>query len=66
MQGTRLAKLARHPFTTSVQDYSERYNVVLCHERDPNARQKAQLYMGGLPEHIRVNVEMHPHRTSKL
>ena len=24
-----------------------------------NARQKAQLYVGGLPEHIRVHVEMH-------
>ena len=59
MQGTRLAELARLPFGSSVQDYSERYNAVLCHERDLNARQKAQLYVGGLPEHIRVDVEMH-------
>ena len=54
-----MAKLARLPFTTSVQDYSKCYNVVLCHERDLNACQKAQLYVGGLPKHIRVDVEIH-------
>ena len=49
------------PFTSMVEDYSERYNAILCHERDLNPHQKAQLYVGGLPEHIKVDVEMqHP------
>jgi hypothetical protein len=40
----------------------ECYNVVLCHTDDDLApRQKAKLFVGGLPEHIRVDVEMrHP------
>jgi hypothetical protein len=42
-----------------VQEYSNRYNVVLCHARDLNPRQKAELFVGGLPEHIQVDVEMH-------
>jgi len=54
-----LAELAQLPFTSTVQDYSERYNAVLCHERDLNACQKAQLYIGGLLEHIKVDVELH-------
>jgi hypothetical protein len=58
-QGTRLAQLARLPFTSSVQEYSNRYNAVLCHARDLNPRQKAELFVGGLPEHIQVDVEMH-------
>ena len=37
-QGTRLAELARLPFTSTVADYSERYNAVLCHEPELNAR----------------------------
>ena len=60
-QGTRLAQLARLPFTSSVQEYSNRYNAILCHARDLNPRQKAELYVGGLPEHIQVDVELqHP------
>ena len=57
--GTRLAELARLPFTSTVQDYSERYNAVLCHEPGLSALQKAKLYVGGLPDHIRFDVEMH-------
>jgi hypothetical protein len=61
-QGTRLAKLVRLPFTSTVQEYAERYNAVLCHiDDDLGPRQKAKLFVGGLPEHIRVDVEMrHP------
>ena len=59
--GTRLAELARLPFQSSVQEYSDRFNAVLCHARDLNPRQKAELFVGGLPEHIKVDVEMrHP------
>ncbi|XP_066320654.1 uncharacterized protein [Miscanthus floridulus] len=42
VQGTRLAELARLPFLSTVQDYSERYNAVLCHARDLSPRQKAE------------------------
>jgi len=56
--GTRLAELARLPFQSSVQEYSDRYNAVLCHARDLNPRQKAELFVGSLPEHIKVDVEM--------
>jgi len=58
VQGTRLAELARLPFLSTVQDYSERYNAVLCHARDLSPRQKAELYVGGLPDQIKVHVEM--------
>jgi hypothetical protein len=33
-QGTRLAELARLSFTSTVQEYYERYNAVLCHTDD--------------------------------
>jgi hypothetical protein len=61
-QGTHLAELAHLMFTSTVQEYSERYNAVLCHtDDDLGPRQKAKLFVGGLPEHIRVDVEMrHP------
>jgi hypothetical protein len=61
-QGTRLAEHARLSFTSTVQEFSERYNVVLCHtDNDLVPCQKAKLFVGGLPEHIRVDVEMrHP------
>jgi hypothetical protein len=60
--GTRLAELARLLFTSTVQEYAERYNAVLCHtDDDLGPCQKAKLFVGGLPEHIRVDVEMrHP------
>ncbi|XP_066321417.1 uncharacterized protein [Miscanthus floridulus] len=58
VQGTRLAVLARLPFLSTVQDYSERYNAVLCHARDLSPRQKAELYVGRLPDQIKVHVEM--------
>jgi hypothetical protein len=51
--GTRLAELARLPFGSSVQDYSERYNAVLCHAHNLSAHQKVELYVGGLPDHLR-------------
>jgi hypothetical protein len=39
----------------------ERYNAVLCHTHNLSLRQKAVLFMGGLPEHNKVDVEIrHP------
>jgi len=60
MQGTRLAELARLPFLSSVQDYSNRFNAVLCHARDLNPLQKAELFASGLPEHIKADVMRSP------
>jgi len=57
-QGTRLAELARLPFLSSVQDYSDRFNSVLCHASNLNSLQKAELFVGGLPEHLKADVEM--------
>jgi hypothetical protein len=53
-----LAELARLPFGTTVEDFSERFNVVLCHTRDLSPRQKAELYVGGLPDHIKKQVQL--------
>ena len=48
VRGTRLSKLARLPFLTMVQEYSDRFNVVLCHARNLSPLQKAELFVGGL------------------
>ena len=58
VRNTRLSELARLPFTSTVQDYSARFNAVLCHARNLSAPQKAELFVGGLPEHIKVDVEL--------
>jgi hypothetical protein len=50
-------KLGFSPFTLTVQDYSDRFNMVLCHAQNLSAPQKAELFVGGLPEHIKVDVE---------
>ena len=43
---------------TTVQDYVECFNAVLCHSRNLSAAQKAELFVGGLPEHIKVDVKL--------
>ena len=58
VRGTRLSELARLPFVSTVQDYSDRFNAVLCHACNLFAPQKAELFVGGLPEHIKVDVEL--------
>jgi hypothetical protein len=58
VRGTRLAELARLPFTSTVHEYSDRFKALQCHARNLSAPQKAELYVGGLPEHIRVDVEL--------
>jgi hypothetical protein len=49
IRGTRLAELAWLPLLSTVQDYYDRFNVVLCHARNLSAPQKAELFVGGLP-----------------
>jgi hypothetical protein len=56
--GTRLSKLVRLPFTSTVQDYVDRFNAVLCHSRNLLTSQKAELFMGGIPNHICINIEL--------
>jgi hypothetical protein len=34
VRGSRLAELGRLPFTSTVQDYADRFNAVLCHARN--------------------------------
>jgi hypothetical protein len=58
VRGPRLAELECLQFTTTVQDYADRFNAVLCHARNLDPVQKAELFVGGLSDHIRVDVEM--------
>jgi hypothetical protein len=58
IRGSRLAKLGRLPFTSSVQDFADRFQTLACHAPGVTARQRAELFVGGLPDHIRVDVEM--------
>ena len=58
VRGTRLAELGRLPFQSTVQEFADRFQAVSCHARGVSAKQKADLFVGGLPEYIRVDVEM--------
>jgi hypothetical protein len=54
----RLSKLARLPFYNTVQDYQERFNTLVCHNPNLFPQQKVDLFMGGQPKHICVEVEL--------
>jgi hypothetical protein len=41
-----------------VQDFADHFQTVACREPGVTARQRAELFVGGLPDHIRVDVEM--------
>jgi hypothetical protein len=41
-----------------VQDFTERFNAILCHARNLDNLQKVKLFVGGLPDNIRVDVAM--------
>ena len=58
IRGSRLAELGRLPFTSSVQDFADRFQTLACHAPGVTARQRAELFVGGLPDHLRVDVEM--------
>jgi hypothetical protein len=58
VRDSRLAELGRLPFRSTVQDFTERFNAILCHARNLDNLQKAELFVGGLPDHIRVDVAM--------
>ncbi|WVZ51722.1 hypothetical protein U9M48_002837 [Paspalum notatum var. saurae] len=58
VRGTRLSELARLLFTSTIQDYTERFNAVLCHAHSLSCPQKAELFVGSLTDHIRIDVEL--------
>ena len=55
---SRLAELGRLPFTSTVQDFADVFQNLACHAPGVTARQRAELFVGGLPDHIRVDIEM--------
>ena len=58
VRGSRLAELGRLPFTTTVQDYADRFQALACHAPGVTGQQRADLFVGGLPDTIRVDVEL--------
>uniref|UniRef100_A0ACD5U862 Uncharacterized protein n=1 Tax=Avena sativa TaxID=4498 RepID=A0ACD5U862_AVESA len=50
--------MGRLPFTSLVQDFADRFQTLGCHAPGVTACQCAELFVGGLPDHIRVHVEM--------
>uniref|UniRef100_M8CYB3 Chlorophyll synthase, chloroplastic n=1 Tax=Aegilops tauschii TaxID=37682 RepID=M8CYB3_AEGTA len=58
IRGSRLAELGCLPFTSTVQDFADRFQALACHASGVTAPQRAHLFVGGLPDHIRVDVEL--------
>ena len=54
----RLSELAWLPFVSTVQDYADRFNPVLCHAWDLSVSQKVKLFIGGILDHIREDAEL--------
>jgi hypothetical protein len=44
-------------FLSTVQEYADRFQALLCQARDISPPQKTEMFVGGLPEHLRVDVE---------
>jgi hypothetical protein len=44
--------------TSSVQDFADRFQTLACHASGVMARQRAKLFVGGLPNHICIDMEM--------
>jgi hypothetical protein len=55
VRDSRLAELGRLPFRSTMQDFAERFNAILCHVRNLDNLQKVELFV---PDHIRVDVAM--------
>ncbi|CAD6220852.1 unnamed protein product [Miscanthus lutarioriparius] len=54
-----LADLARLPFGANVDAYMEAFQARAAHAGDLTTLQRAKLFTGGLPDYIRVDVELH-------
>ena len=63
IRSNRLSELARLPWHGTVQDFQERFNSMVCHTPELSPKQKADLFVGGLPDHIRVDVELRTPQT---
>ncbi|KAK1602738.1 hypothetical protein QYE76_026970 [Lolium multiflorum] len=57
LRGSRLTELGRLAFTTTVQDFADRFQRSRAMPR-ASPRQRADLCVDGLPDYIRVDVEM--------
>ncbi|XP_047057803.1 uncharacterized protein LOC124664296 [Lolium rigidum] len=55
IRGSRLAELGRLAFTTTVQDFADRFQALACHAPGMTGQQRAELFIGGLPDHIRAD-----------
>ncbi|CAD6209747.1 unnamed protein product [Miscanthus lutarioriparius] len=51
--------LARLPFGANVDAYMEAFQARAAHAEDLTTLQRAKLFTGGLPDYIRVDVELH-------
>ncbi|XP_048552407.1 transcription initiation factor TFIID subunit 4-like [Triticum urartu] len=58
IHGSRLAELGRLLFTSTVQDFADRFQALACHASGVTAHQRADFFVSGLPDHIRVDVEL--------
>ena len=58
VRSNRLSELARLPWLGAIQDYQEHFNPLVCHTPELLSSHKADLFMGGLPNHIRIDVEL--------
>uniref|UniRef100_A0ACD5T6G6 Uncharacterized protein n=1 Tax=Avena sativa TaxID=4498 RepID=A0ACD5T6G6_AVESA len=58
IRGSRLAELGRLPFTNTVQDFADCFQALACHAPGVTGQQRAELFVGGLPDYIRVDVEL--------
>jgi hypothetical protein len=54
-----LADLARLPFTSTVDAYMDAFQAHATHNSHLSSLRKVQLFTDGLPDHIRVDVELH-------
>jgi hypothetical protein len=58
IRGSRLVEHGRLPFTSTVQDFADRFQALACHAPRVTGQQRAELFISGLPDHIRVDVEL--------
>ena len=58
IRGSQLAELGQLPSVSTMQEFTDRFQAVACHAQDISTHQRAELFIGGLLDHIRVDVEM--------
>lgn len=51
--------MARLPFSSSVEVYLDAFQARMAHAGRLSPYQQVQLFTGGLPDHIRIDVELH-------